>query len=423
MQANGGSNGAAPFYQLHSRHRKRGICFVLPLTIAGLVTSSFSEASESLRSRPSAYEYARGSGSSLTSTSSGAGPLSLHVHAPPDTSTGQAAIEPAAPFAGDVGPSPERTDSCDATRLAAASLPSLTTRRRPILSRDFTLTSLAFLAGVSDYLCFHRLQCFAIMQTGNVIHALSSMVEGSWKEASNFGCIVAAYAIGSGLWRIISLVRLLSSAVLVAVLAALPMFYHCDAILLHVRSAPLISLAFGLISSAATAVCGGTISFAYTGHISNAGKYSAERLLMRGRSFHRTPATSLRMLLGFAFGVLSSSLCHQFLLRSKEGEANGTALYLSRHPFFVLGIAYATVLIFGGVDLLLVSVSSGQKDTIAEENTDTFEPIKMGLEELISTKLKTRGIGRRRRRGEELDIRVDGWTNIRAGPRRFDDGS
>ena len=280
---------------------------------------------------------------------------------------------------------------------------------------------LAFLAGISDYICFHKLQLFIIMQTGNLIHALSSMVEGRWKEASNSGCIVAAYAIGSGIWRILSVSLSSSCAVFAAATLGLPLFYLCDTILRQSTSisVPLVlSLAFGLISSAATTVGGGIISFAYTGHIGNAGKYVAERILLRGGSFKRTPGTSLRMLLGFASGVLSSSMYHQSLLRSIKGETRGTSVqFISRHPFFVLGIAYATVLILGGVDLL-VSASSGQKETVANrENTN------MGLEELISTKLKIRGIGKRRRRGDELDIRVDGWTNIHSGPRSFDDGS
>ena len=305
--------------------------------------------------------------------------------------------------------------------LVVTSLPNLTTRRRALLPKDATLTLLAFLAGISDYMCFHRLQLFVIMQTGNFIHALSSLVEGRWKEASNSGCIVAAYAIGSGIWRILSLSLSSSSAVFVAATLGMPLFYWCDAILQQSTSisVPLVlSLAFGLISSAATTVGGGIISFAYTGHIGNAGKYVAERILLRGGSFKRTPGTSLRMLLGFASGVLSSSMYHQSLLRSIKGETRGTSVqFISRHPFFVLGIAYATVLILGGVDLL-VSASSGQKETVANrENTN------MGLEELISTKLKIRGIGKRRRRGDELDIRVDGWTNIHSGPRSFDDGS
>ena len=187
-------------------------------------------------------------------------------------------------------------------------------------------------------------------------------------------------------------------------------------------SVPLVlSLAFGLISSAATTVGGGIISFAYTGHISNAGKYVAERMLLRGKSFKRTPGTSLRMLLGFASGVLASSTYHQSLLRSINGETGGaTGHVLSRHPFFVLGIAYATVLILGGVDLFAsTSASSGERASAAA----TRENTNIGLEELISTKLKIRGVGKRRRRGDELDIRVDGWTNIHSGPRSFDDGS
>lgn len=312
--------------------------------------------------------------------------------------------------------------------LAVTSLPTLTTRRHAhaLLPKDATLTILAFLAGISDYICFHRLQLFVIMQTGNVIHSLSSIVEGRWKEASNSACIVAAYAIGSGIWRILSLSLPSSSAVFAATTLALPLFYWCDAILQQSTSIsvpPLVlSLAFGLISSAATTVGGGIISFAYTGHISNAGKYVAERMLLRGKSFKRTPGTSLRMLLGFASGVLASSMYHQSLLRSVNGEthARSTGHVLSQHPFFVLGIAYATVLILGGVDLSAsTSASSGEKETVAitRENTN------IGLEELISTKLKIRGIGKRRRRGDELDIRVDGWTNIHSGPRSFDDGS
>lgn len=397
--------------------------------VAGLV--HFSEASESfLPSQPS-YEYARGSGSSLTSTGSSTQPL--HGALLSDTKGLTEQRDPASSSISNdehevplqnSGNSDTRNDSGKqplSSSLAVTSLPTLTTRRRALLPKDATLTLLAFLAGISDYMCFHRLQLFVIMQTGNFIHALSSLVEGRWKEASNSGCIVAAYAIGSGIWRILSLSASSSSAVIVAATLALPLFYWCDAILQQSTSisVPLVlSLAFGLISSAATTVGGGIISFAYTGHIGNAGKYVAERILFRGRSFKRTPGTSLRMLLGFASGVLFSSMYHQSLLQAIKGESRGTYIqFISRHPFFVLGIAYATALILGGVDLLVLA-SSGQKETVANrENTN------MGLEELISTKLKTRGIGKRRRRGDELDIRVDGWTNIHSGPRRFDDGS
>ena len=395
----------------------------------------FSAASESFLqpSQPDAsYECARGSRSSRTSTISSRS-SSEPLHTPPDT-PGTATQVKAAPASvtndehevslqksynsnNDSGKQQQLTSS-----LAITPLQTLATRRHPILPKDISLTILAFLAGISDYICFHRLQLFVIMQTGNFIHSLSSVVEGRWKEAINSGRIVAAYAIGSGIWRILNLALSSSSAVLGTTTLALLLFYWCDAILQRPasisHSAPLVlSLAFGLISSATTTVGGGIISFAYTGHISNAGKYMAERMLLRGKSFKRTPGTSLRMLLGFASGVLSSSLYHQSLLRSIKGESRGTTGdVMSRHRFFVLGIAHTTVLILGGIDLS-VSASEGQKETVAKENPS------MGLEELISTKLKIRGIGKRRRRGDELDIRVDGWTNIHSGPRSFDDGS
>jgi len=409
-------------------HLRRGVCFVLALLSLALWFPS-SEASESLQSHPS---YPWGSSRSPTD----AGPL----HPPPNDAI---SINPADGTAGPINTDPiiakteqvqvapsrplnERTgistneSTEQSSSLTVTSFPTLTARRHPTLSKDATLVSLAFLAGISDYLCFKKLQFFVIMQTGNFLHALSSLVEGRWKEAINFGVIVSAYAIGSGIWRALHLALSSSSAVLVAVVLALPLFHRCDA---HPFSAPLIlSLAFGLISSAATAVGEGNISFAYTGHISNAGKYFVERVLLRGRSFKRTPGTSLRLLLGFASGVLSSALCHQSFSHLMVGEDRGRLSHFARHPFLVLGIAYAIVLCVGGVDL---SSSSSQQEAppTSKENSDALGAKNVGLEELISTKLKMRGVGKRRRRGDELDIRIDGWTNMHAGPRRFEDGS
>ena len=433
-------------YQGHSLRRGLGICFLLSLTSTSILVPglflSFCTASESFlpsqlpSQQPAsahANEHARGSGSFLTSTASTIGPLHTTASLSDTTTDLTEQIDPATSVSNDAHATPlhaQKTDNSSSdsgeqplpSSLAVASLPRPTTRRHPILPGDAALTLLAFLAGISDYICFHRLQLFVIMQTGNLIHAFSSLIEGRWKEARNSGCVVAAYAIGSGIWRILSLSLSSSSAVLGAAMLALPLFYCCDtSTVLRLPTsimAPIVlSLAFGLISSAATTVGGGIISFAYTGHISNAGKYVAERVLLRGRSFKRTPGTSIRLLLGFASGVVSSSLYHKYLLRPIQGDTRGTvAHFISRHPFFALGMAYATVLIFGGIDLF-TSSSSGETETVAGENTNR------GLEELISTKLKIRGIGKRRRRGDELDIRVDGWTNIHSGPRSFDDGS
>ena len=389
-------------YQGHSSRRGLGICFLLSLIF--VVPGFFCVASES--SLPSRLTDQIYPASSISNDE-----YEVPLQKTDNSNNGSGKQQPLP------------------SSLAVTSLPTLTTPPRrhahALLPKDATLTILAFLAGISDYICFHRLQMFVIMQTGNVIHSLSSIVEGKWKEASNSGCTVAAFAIGSGIWRILSLSLPSSSAVFAATTLALPLFYWCDAILQQSTSIsvlPLVlSLAFGLISSAATTVGGGIISFAYTGHISNVGKYVAERMLLRGKSFERTPGTSLRMLLGFASGVLASSTYHQSLLRSINGETHGSPGHvLSRHPFFVLGIAYAAVLILGGVDLFAsTSASSGERASAdaTRENTN------IGLEELISTKLKIRGIGKRRRRGDELDIRVDGWTNIHSGPRSFDDGS
>ena len=393
----------------------RGVCFVLTLLLLALAfLFPTLEASESLQSpsqsHPSYSPWGRGS------SPDDSGPL----RAPPDRDD-TISMNPAPPYS---QPFNERTgpSSSAESSLAVAPLPTLMSGSHPtrILSKGATLVLLAFLAGISDYLCFQRLQFFVIMQTGNFIHALSSFVEGRWREAINFGVIVSAYAIGSGLWRVLNLTLSSSSAVAVASILALPFFHRCDA---HPFSAPVIlSLAFGLVSSAATTVGEGNISFAYTGHVSNAGKYFVERVLLRGRSFKRTPAASLRLLLGFASGVLSSALCHQSVSHSMAGGVPNKHLSnFVRHPFLVLGIAYAIVLCLGGVDLYSSSTPTSKESSDAygaSKNTS-----KGRLEELISTKLKMSVKGKRRRKGNELDIRIDGWTNMHAGPRGFKDGS
>lgn len=393
----------------------RGVCFVLTLLLLALAfLFPTLEASESLQSpsqpHPSYPPWGRGS------SPADSGPL----RAPPDRDD-TISMNPAPPYS---QPFNERTGPSISAEssLAVAPLPTLMSGSHPtrILSKGATLVLLAFLAGISDYLCFQRLQFFVIMQTGNFIHALSSFVEGRWREAINFGVIVSAYAIGSGLWRVLNLTLSSSSAVAVASILALPFFHRCDA---HPFSAPVIlSLAFGLVSSAATTVGEGNISFAYTGHVSNAGKYFVERVLLRGRSFKRTPAASLRLLLGFASGVLSSALCHQSVSHSMAGgDPNKHLSNFVRHPFLVLGIAYAIVLCLGGVDLYSSSTPTSKESSDAygaSKNTS-----KGRLEELISTKLKMSVKGKRRRKGNELDIRIDGWTNMHAGPRGFKDGS
>ena len=393
----------------------RGVCFVLTLLLLALAfLFPTLEASESLQSpsqpHPSYPPWGRGS------SPADSGPL----RAPPDRDD-TISMNPVPPH---LQPSNERTGPSISAEssLAVAPLPTLMSGSHPtrILSKGATLVLLAFLAGISDYLCFQRLQFFVIMQTGNFIHALSSFVEGRWREAINFGVIVSAYAIGSGLWRVLNLTLSSSSAVAVASILALPFFHRCDA---HPFSAPVIlSLAFGLVSSAATTVGEGNISFAYTGHVSNAGKYFVERVLLRGRSFKRTPAASLRLLLGFASGVLSSALCHQSVSHSMAGgDPNKHLSNFVRHPFLVLGIAYAIVLCLGGVDLYSSSTPTSKESSDAygaSKNTS-----KGRLEELISTKLKMSVKGKRRRKGNELDIRIDGWTNMHAGPRGFKDGS
>ena len=393
--------------------RGGGVCFVLTLLHVFLALAFLFptlEASESLQSPSQAHPSypPRGRGSSPADSGLRS--------APPDDTISMNPVPPySQPFNERTGPSTSAESS-----LAVAPLPTLMSRSHPtrtrILSRDATLILLAFLAGISDYLCFQRLQFFVIMQTGNFIHALSSFVEGRWREAINLGVIVSAYAIGSGLWRVLNLTLSSSSAMAVASILALPLFHKCDA---HPFSAPVIlSLAFGLVSSAATTVGEGNISFAYTGHVSNAGKYFAERVLLRGRSFKRTPAASLRLLLGFASGVLSSALCHQSVSHSMAGEDSYRRLsYFVRHPFLVLGIAYAIVLCLGGVDFSSSSTPKKSSDAYGASKN------KGRLEELISTKLKMSGNGKRRRRGNELDIRIDGWTNMHAGPRGFKDGS
>lgn len=286
---------------------------------------------------------------------------------------------------------------------------------RPILSQEAVLPILAFLAGISDFLCYRRIDFYVAMMTGNVIRACTSLAEKKWKDAADFAAVVAGYGLGSGLWRVLSIALSSSAAVIAAAVVALPLYYRSDIKL----SSPLLAFAFGLICSSATSV-GGTITFAYTGHVNNAGKYIADAMLQRiqggkgrGITFKHTPITSIRLLAGFAAGIIMSVLVQQSAWVSRTVDHEGISSWIIQHPFTSLGVAYAIVLCLGGVNCI---------NGTANDATDAKDTKEGGTlaESIMSTKLKKYG---RRRRGEELDVREDGWTNMQSGPRGYADGS
>lgn len=63
------------------------------------------------------------------------------------------------------------------------------------------VASLSFLAGVSDFVCFHNFNCYATMMTGNMLSLASSVAATFWMDASFFVAILLHYVTGVAVFR------------------------------------------------------------------------------------------------------------------------------------------------------------------------------------------------------------------------------
>jgi len=205
-------------------------------------------------------------------------------------------------------------------------------------------SSMSFLAGYSDVICFQKFQCYTSMMTGNLIMLSISLAEGNWIEAVRKSSLIISFFIGACISRSFELlckdkqnstmetrskIHLKRIAPIVFVLFSM---YDCVTTTQEWAKYTL-ALAYGMVYSAANQALGATITQLMTGHITKLGFAVSDRFIGRQKRWNPGSLMSLCIVSSFVVGAVAGL---QPLLSS---FGNGDSV------FTIIGLLYATLLL------------------------------------------------------------------------------
>ncbi|KAL1522924.1 hypothetical protein AB1Y20_017889 [Prymnesium parvum] len=227
----------------------------------------------------------------------------------------------------------------------------------PASHRPF-LMSLAFLAGVSDVLCFSKFGCYANMMTGNVISTVASLAALRWRDATFFAAAVLNYVLGFGLFRCLDRRSSRRYAIGAAAVIVFTLFSLCEVLLLlqprRRWQMVLLAFAFGLINAVSSETTG-VVTSMVTGHLQKLSNALAD--FVDGQAVSSAP--SLTVLCSFVAGIAFGSTSSYFLTVSR------------RLPLISgLGVAYTSLLWLGRGEQ---ATPLSEKTDIANCELDTYE--------------------------------------------------
>lgn len=211
-------------------------------------------------------------------------------------------------------------------------------------SRNAAMTTLPFLAGISNAICQHKFDCYATMMTGNTVSMSIALSEGRWNDVIIKLSLIIGYAIGvAGGKSLESTCRrrhqqqgttlytnhLGTIAPVVAAIFAIAEVGDRGGLRWNI--APLLAGGYGMIYSSAQRTLGTTITHVVTGHWMKLGEATSDRFTSAAKRWNDGAGKSIRVIGWFVMGVVVG----MHLLRIMD----------ERFPFFAcLGVLYALVL-------------------------------------------------------------------------------
>lgn len=164
----------------------------------------------------------------------------------------------------------ESTTALSQTIPLEYSRPSSAGLAEPLISKEHFISLTAFLAGLSDVLCYRRYGCYVNMMTGNTIRCAVSIAEFDFGETARLVTLIGGYVMGTSLFRAtykrLKRINSKRASTAVSVIAA-PIIMALLCLAEATSFQPLLALAGSFINSAAQIGTGGTITYALTGHI------------------------------------------------------------------------------------------------------------------------------------------------------------
>ena len=196
------------------------------------------------------------------------------------------------------------------------------------------VSSMAFITGFVDVICYRRYGCFVNMMTGNTIRFATALAESRLKDAFFYVSLISSYAIGVGMFRVMDLkmrhgndTKMTGESPLQILTTVAPvvavLFVLADAVSHFFANnrihAPLLSMGFGLTNAATADATGGTILYAMTGHITKAAHSFVDYWMLSKPKALKSVRSHSRIVTCFAAGIFLSIKASQYVLPITQG--------------------------------------------------------------------------------------------------------
>jgi uncharacterized membrane protein YoaK (UPF0700 family) len=210
----------------------------------------------------------------------------------------------------------------------------------PAQRKNWFMVSLLLMTGITEAICFRRFGCFPNMMTGNTVRCMDALVDGKLDSFLKHANMITSYVAGSFLFSTLKHTRQkynLKTPTLIWVARLAPVLFGLSDVFGSslgnkqrdvVLRLPILALGFGMINAAANDAVG-TVTNAVTGHWTNVGLGTVERLIIPSQ----TPKgwiISLKVIGTFVLSLLATNVVYRWL--------ETKPLLLSRLPPLGLGL-------------------------------------------------------------------------------------
>jgi len=205
--------------------------------------------------------------------------------------------------------------------------------RKGVSNKTIFISSIAFLTGCVDTVCYRRYKCYVNMMTGNTIRFATALAESRWTDAFFHISLILSYIVGVGIFRVMDLNLLngdnmagesSSQKLLTAVAFMIVALFGLADVVSHFFAnnrvhAPLLSIGFGIMNAASADATGGTILYAMTGHITKLGRSYVDYWMLSKPKAWKSCKSHLRIVVCFAAGIALSVKASQYILPLTAG--------------------------------------------------------------------------------------------------------